>query len=336
MQQGMLSSLLLSMMLVLGAAPQANAAEMQSQEVKQWLQDQQLQDKVAQLLQYVIEDEIDSLKFAIERLALPQQEIARYLLLRKIDQQEIYLTPKMAMFVEEQQAMAPTYHVLERGDGYEFSVPAFNYPSIASRILKRWHQDQSSLGFKLAAERHELRLKDWLSGSAYQVQAREALFISELDSLSASAIQYLSEQFTKQAVTSWLPSSQVMVRLAQVSEDAQVYAILWRMRADQTILNEMERLARVGDTFSLQQVMQATNNPSLKESALKALTGIKPMTEPVKQFLVARMSTAGDATYVAQQLASQGYHSWLRELADSNSDVNSRALLSVISQSLTE
>ncbi len=331
MQQGMLSSLLLSMMLLVGS-PTSNATEMPAQEVTQWLQNPQLQDKVAQFLQYAIEDDIDTLKFALQRLALPQQEVVRYLLLQKLDQQEIYLTPKMAMFVEEQQAMAPAYQVLERGDGYEFSVPAFDYPSIASRVLKRWHQNQSSLGFKLAAERHDLDLKSWLSGSAYQVQAREALFVSEVDSLSASAIEYLCQQLTQEAVTSWLPSSTIMVRLAQVSENKQVYSLLWRMRTDSYIANELERLARISDTFSLQQIMLATNNPSLKETALKILTQVRPMNDEVKEFLIARLSLSDDATYVAKELVSQGYRSWLEELVNTNHRVKGRIILSAIGQ----
>ena len=55
--------------------------------------------------------------------------------------------------------MVPTYQVLERGDGYEFSVPAFNYPAIAHRLLKQWQQDQSTLAFVLEAERGELIFK---------------------------------------------------------------------------------------------------------------------------------------------------------------------------------
>ncbi len=78
--------------------------------------------------------------------------------------------------------------------------------------------------------------------------------------------------------------------------------------------------------------MQATGNPSLKEPALKALTQVKPMSEEVKTFLIARMSLADDAPYVAKELASQGYHSWLEELANSNQGVKSRLILSAIGQ----
>ena len=110
MQQGMLSSVLLSGLLLIGM-PLASATEMQPVVVQQWKQDEQIQTKVAELLQYAVEDEVDSLKFALQRLALPQQEVARFLLLQKIEQQDVALTSKMAIFVESQQKLVPTYQV---------------------------------------------------------------------------------------------------------------------------------------------------------------------------------------------------------------------------------
>lgn len=330
MQQGMLSSVLLSALLI--GVPVVSATEMAPDRVELLLEDEQIHQKVAQLLQYAIEDNIDSLNFAIERLSLPQQEVSRYLLLNKIEQQQIILTPKMALFVEQQKALVPTYQVLERGDGYEFSVPAFNYPAIASRLLKQWRQDQSTLDFVLQAERGELDLKEWLSGSDYQVQTREALLVRELDSLSPEAVGNLTQQLTNSAVVSWLPSSNVMVRLAQVSEDADVYKLVWLMRADFNSQQELMRLAAVADEFSIQQIMQAAQNPSLKEHALKELTRIKPMRQDVKTFLVERMELKDDASFVAQELARQGYSNWLEELASHNQKVRSGAILSALSK----
>ena len=331
MQQGMLSSVLLCTSLLIGA-PTVAAKEMQPEKAELLLQDQQIHLKVAELLQYAVEDNIDSLNFALERLSLPQQEVARFLLLKKIEDQNVILTPKMALFVEQQKAMVPTYQVLERGDGYEFSIPAFNYPAIASRLLKQWQQDQSTLEFVLSAERDELDLKQWLSGSDYQIQAREALLIRELDSLSPEAVQGLVVQLTGEAVTSWLPSSQVMVRLAQVSENPDVYKLLWLMRADFQSQSELSRLAKVGDEFSVNQIMLASHNPSLKEQAIKELTRIKPMTDEVKAFLIDRMAIRDEASMVATELANQGYTSWLEELASHNQKVRSSAILNVLSQ----
>ncbi|KJY84355.1 hypothetical protein TW81_03995 [Vibrio galatheae] len=330
MQQGMLSSVLLSIALLTGVP--AAATEMDPQRVEQWLQEPQVHDKVAELLQYAIEDDTDGLNFALQRLALPVQEASRYLLLKKVEEQNLILTPKMAIFVEEQQSMVPTYQVLERGDGYEFSIPAFNYPAIANRLLKQWRQDQSTLTFILDAERGELILKQWLSGSDYQIQAREALLIRELDSLSPQAVDKLAKQLTQAAVVSWLPSSQVMVRLAQVSEDPEVYKLLWLMKADFQSESELVRLAQVADKFSIEQVMRASTNPSLQARAITELTKVKPMSGEVKEFLIARMASSDDAKFIAGELARQGYHSWLEELASNNQKVNSRAILSVLSQ----
>jgi len=224
---GETDALLLSISLALGMT-NAVATEMPPEKVELWLQSDHMHDKVAELLLHVVEDDLDSLNFSLQRLAFPQQEVARYLLLQKLEQQEFILTPKMAIFVEQQKVMVPTYQVLERGDGYEFSIPAFNFPAIASRLLKRWQQDQSTLDFVMQAERKELELRHWLTEGS-------------------------------EVVVSWLPSSEVMVRLAQVSEDPQVYKLVWLMKVDHHSQNELSRLAKVGDTFAQQQIMQVSD-----------------------------------------------------------------------------
>ncbi|HHJ3243365.1 TPA: hypothetical protein ACQJOV_004505 [Vibrio parahaemolyticus] len=329
MQQGTLSSLLLSLSLL--TLPVAvSAKEMQESVVEQWLQDTQIQTKVSELLEYVVRDEVDSLKFSLDRLAFPQQEVVRFRLLEKLEQQNIILTPRMALFVESQVRLTPTYQMLERGDGYEFSVPAFNYPAIASRLIKRWKQDQSTLDFVLHAERKELNLQQWLTGTSQQIQTRESLLIRELDSLSPSALKALTTQLTQANVTSWLPSTAVVVRMAQVSQDKAMYDLLWRMRADYNSQQELKRLADTGDAFSLQQLMNATINPSLKPHAIRLLTKSNPLSPEVKQFLIAKMALSEEATLVARQLAQQGHQTWLEELISSNRQVKARQIEQVL------
>ncbi|EID7699604.1 TPA: hypothetical protein ACQYCZ_004450 [Vibrio parahaemolyticus] len=329
MQQGMLSSLLLSLSLL--TLPVAvSAKEMQESVVEQWLQDTQIQTKVSELLEYVVRDEVDSLKFSLDRLAFPQQEVVRFRLLEKLEQQNIILTPRMALFVESQVRLTPTYQMLVRGDGYEFSVPAFNYPAIASRLIKRWKQDQSTLDFVLQAERKELNLQQWLTGTSQQIQTRESLLIRELDSLSPSALKALTTQLTQANVTSWLPSTAVVVRMAQVSQDKAMYDLLWRMRADYNSQQELKRLADTGDAFSLQQLMNATINPSLKPLAIRLLTKSNPLSPEVKQFLIAKMALSEEATLVARQLAQQGHQTWLEELISSNRQVKARQIEQVL------
>lgn len=331
MQQGMLSSLLLSLFLFC-AWPSAASIEITSDTVQKWLQEEQIRHKSAELLQYAVHDEFDSLRFSLQRLALLPQEAARFLLLQKIEQLDLALTPNMVIFIEEQQALAPTYQVVEKEQGYEFSTPAFDSSAIASCLLKRWRQEQTILDFLVKAERQELVLKTWLSGTQYQVKIRETLLIRELDTLSPSALAALIEQLTSEPVTGWLPSTQVMVRLAQVSEDPKIYKLLWLMRVDFSIQQELTRLASVSDEFAIKQIMAASENPSLKVQAIKALVRISPMRSDIRDFLIAKMSINEEVNLVATALVEQGHSRWLKDLLVSNSQVKSRGILQALSQ----
>ncbi|HDY7489050.1 TPA: hypothetical protein RQK89_004366 [Vibrio vulnificus] len=313
MQHGLLSSLLLSLSLFW--MPQiALAKEVPADTVQQWLQDQQVESKVSELLDYALRDKTNELKFSLERLALPQQEVVRYVLLDKLEKNQVILTPRMALFVESQIKRTPAYQVVEKGEGYEFTVPAFNYPAIASRLIKRWKQDQSTLEFILLAEQGKLDLQTWLSGSTNQVQLRESLLLKELDSLSPEALERLVSQLVDKPITTWLPSSSVVVRFAQVSERSDVYHLVWRMKADHNSQAELTRLASMGDEQALQQVMAAALNPSLKEQAIQVLASKHPLSQDVKQFLITRMALPDDAALVAKELSKQGHERWLQEV----------------------
>jgi hypothetical protein len=302
-------------------------------DAERWLSEPQVQHKATELYQRIVDEDIDGLNFSLQRLSLPAQEVVRYLLLKEIEQQKIPLSTRMALFIERQKLISPTYHILQRGDGYEFSVPAFNYPAVAFRLLKRWQNDKDTLAFVLDAEREKLDLQQWLTGDEYELKEREALLIRELGGLSSSAVKVLVEQITLEAVISWLPSSQVMVRLAQVSQDREVYRLLWLMKVDFSIESELIRLANSRENFALEQVMLAAgSNPSLKNLAIQKLTQLKPMPTKVKAFLVTLMSGSDDARFVANELMRHGYSTWLEELVATNQSVHTNAILSVIAQ----
>ena len=331
MLQGWLASFLLGFAVVI-MSPAAASKEMAKEEVDYWLNSEQVKLKVSEFIRLVEKDDIDSLKFSISRLALPQQEVARFLLLKNIEQRDIILTSKMAIFVRGQQSLPPTYTVLERGEGYEFSVPAFNYPAISSRLIKQWQNDQKTLDFILLTESGQLNLREWLSeGSDYDNQNRESVLVNEFDSLSPKGSDFLIGQLTNTKVTEWLPSTRVLVRMAQVSEDEQLYQLLWKMRADHNSQSELERLAALETPFSQQQIMLAAMNPSLKNQALSELAQINPLPDEVKQFLVSRMTTSDDASFVAQQLAQYGHSGWVRDVVSTNSDVKENLILRALS-----
>lgn len=331
MLQGWLASILLSITVLLSPFALASK-EMTRDEVNHWLESPLIQQKVDEYMALVLSDDTDELKFALNRLALPQQEVARFLLLHEMEQQALILTSKMAIFVKSQKSLPPTYTMLERGDGYEFTVPAFNYPAISARLMKRWHSDQKTIEFILQVEQEQLVLRDWLSeGSDYDVQIREDLLVKEFDSLSPEANAYLTHQLTETTITEWLPSTRVLVRMAQVNQDEKLYELLWKMRADYHSQLELERLATLKTPFAQQQIMLATRNPSLKEQAIVELARINPLPEEVKAFLVTRMTKVDDASFVASQLAQNGHDGWVRDVASSNRQVKSSLILQALS-----
>lgn len=330
MQHGLLFSLFLSLLF---AWLPASAVEISPASQNKLLHDVQLKAKVSELVDLALKDEIDSLSFAIERIALPQQEVARYLLLQYLQDQRVALSSPMVSFIEQQKKIAPVYQILEKGNGYEFTVPAFDYIAIAHRLLKQWRQDQSVVDFMVQAESQELDLQQWLSGPEYLVQERQALFIREFDQLSDKAQTALVEQISEAKVVSWIPASEVMVKMAQTTQNPKLYKLLWLMRADFYIEQELSRLSQQGGEFARQQMMLAADNPRLSTQALQNLVKISaPLSDDVRNFLVRRLENASDAPIVAQALAEQGYDSWLKELLRNNRHVESQAILQVLTQ----
>ncbi|ENS5608360.1 hypothetical protein ACE1RU_003259 [Vibrio mimicus] len=304
----------------------ALANDINASERQRWLEDEQTQQKVEELYTLVLQNEVDRLQFSLQRISYPAQEVTRFLLLQKIEQNKVILTEELAAFIASQKSQTPNYLIAERGDGYEFSVPAFDYASIAHRLLKQAQQQQEILMFVLQAENGELILRQWLSGSAAQVESRQRLLLAELDRLSPLAIERFVSQITAEQVTSWLPATTVMVQLARHSQNSDLYQRLWLMKANDELRQEVARLGGQADVFAQRQLMLAVANPSLKQEALQALVGIRPMSIEVEQFLIEKLGQSENASQVASVLAQSGYQGWLRELVSSNQAVKRKAI----------
>ncbi|QXC57345.1 hypothetical protein KSS82_19335 [Vibrio mimicus] len=323
MQQGWLYIVLL---FLLSWQNFALANDINASERQRWLEDEQTQQKVEDLYILVLQNEVDRLQFSLQRISYPAQEVTRFLLLQKIEQNKVILTEELAVFIAVQKSQTPNYLIAERGDGYEFSVPAFDYAAIAHRLLKQAQQQQDILMFVLQAENGELILRQWLSGSAAQVESRQRLLLTELDRLSPQAIKQLAAQITTEQVTSWLPVTTVMVQLARYSQNPDLYQRLWLMKANDELRQEIARLGEQADIFAQRQLMLAVANPSLKQEALQALVGIRPMSIEVEQFLIEKLGQSDNASQVASVLAQFGYQGWLRELVSSNQAVKRKAI----------
>jgi hypothetical protein len=329
MQQGMLASILLSLLLLISSS--VSSAEISPSSRDALLQSSALKDKVDELMKYVKSNDVDTLRFTLNQLAFPQQESLRFLLLKRIDEQRSVLTVSMKHFIVEQRTLTPVYYVVQQGDGYEFSLPAFDYPNIANRILKTWIQDKSVLNFILKAEHNQLNLRKWLSGDKKQVHDREDLLIREIDSLTPEAVHSLISQLTGEDVTTWLPSTRVMLTLVEKSQDEKLYKLFWLMRADSNMQKELQRLSTLADKpFALKQIVLASHNPRLKRQALLLLTKLPRLPDDVKSYLVTQMNSHDETYYIAHSLIEHGYRHWLKELLASNVKINRQVVSQVL------
>lgn len=330
MRQGLLASILLSTSLMVGVV---SASEIQPTFAKSLLVDAQLKKKVDELHQYLIDGDIITLNFSLNRLSMPQQEAVRFMLLQQIEQQKLILDPKGTIWLRAQLTKHPTYMIKEQGDGYVVTKLAFDYSSIASRVLNQMSKDQQVLDFILAAEEHSLVLSEWLVGDPHEVRVRQSIVLAELDSLTPEALAYLSGQITDGPISVWLPTTEIVVRLAQLSQDPAVYKILWKMRTDQHSISELTRLSRLApDKFATDQLIAATSNPSLKQSAFASLAQLHPLPSDVEQFLLAKLSHIQDGGAVALHLANYGHGSWLESLSNSRNKVRKQHVRFALSQ----
>jgi hypothetical protein len=283
---------------LIAAALPVWAEQLSDSEVAQWLQDTRLNSMADNLVTQALNGELAEVEFQLEQVKYPQQEALRTLFVQKLSDSNITLTTPLAQLVEKQMHVPSVYHIVEQGDGYEFKVPAFNYPSIAASILKDWNKQQSVMSFYLQAEAGTLDFRRWLSA---EPKVREMLFLAEFKSLSIKAQLNIADQVRSEASKAWVPSSRVMVEIAKVTQRTDVYALLWKMKADGVIERELDRLAtsRQGDLL----IMAASHSSHYTQS-IDLLTRFSEPSDSVKLYLQSEIDRSGQQSIVVDYLKS--------------------------------
>lgn len=301
--------------------------EVTQEEVNIWLHDPQAQDLVDHIYKDVLLDKPDAVQTALQAIPLPTQETVRFLLLKKMETEGIVLTSEMADFIQTIQQHPPIYMVSEHGNDYIANMPVLNSSLVAHRLLINWQQDQARSEFLIAVEKHDLNFLSWLKSHPEQIQVRENILLSEADDLSPEALQYLVEQLVGTPIIEWVPSSKVVVKLAQLTLDERLYRLLWKMKVESATNKEIKRLAKVGDDFSINQLILATQNPTLKPAAIESLIQIRPVTPTIKDFLLKELNSESDRVVIAQQLMASAHRDWLMDLLENNKINNAQSLL---------
>jgi len=310
------------LLLLAGSLEPAMAVEVSEQEVKQAATSPQVQNRVAALTTLYDRSDFRALEFNLSQLALLQQEAVRAQLVRHgVDSGE--LDQAKATWLQTQAERKPAFTVVEQGDGYLVTQSAFHYGAQARSLVMQWQQVLLAQDMVRDAEEGDLVLSTWLAGDLRTQKNRRDIFLKHLSQLSEQAVELLVLQFSSDTKLMWLPDNGVIARLAATSGDEQMYHLLWRRRTDQYSLAELNRLAAQAPApNSVEQLMAATINPSLKPLAYKALITLKPLPLTAREFLREKLDEVDDGQMVAYELAQHGYVQWLEQLAsDSRNQV---------------
>ncbi|WP_261816274.1 hypothetical protein [Vibrio gallicus] len=297
------------------------AAEINPQQRELLLQNTRVQSAAQNISSLALTGQSDQAQFQLQRIKYPQQEAARYLAIKTIADKDPNYTSDLAVFLDRQKRVAPTLQFVQNGDGFRFSTPAFGYQILAQRLLDEWQLNEKVMSFYIGVETEQLELRSWLSGDANVAAQHERLLIESVNSLSSDGLQFIIDQITASKVVSWLPSSKVMVALASVSKDPQLYSLLWKMKSDGSIDKELDRLGHQDSSFAHQQLMVASDNPSLNKQSLHLLSRYVKTSAQVQDFLVGKMRNQQQAQIISNSLLSYGYENWLKQLLQDNPSI---------------
>ncbi|MDO6543229.1 hypothetical protein [Photobacterium sanguinicancri] len=315
MRQGLC---MIPLLLTMWTAP-ALAQDVSEQQVLDTLASAQVQTRVNALTTLYKRNDFRALEFNLSQLPpLSQEAVREKLVLFAVEFGQV--DQAKATWLAEQAGRKPTFTIVEQGDGYLVTKAAFHYGAPARTLIQHWEHQLQADDMVRKAESGTLQLSHWLTTDAVVQKRRRDLFLERVDTLSPDAIATLVTQFQSDNQLMWLPDNAIIASLAAHSGDSKMYQLLWRRRTDTYSYQELTRLTEMVPTpLALEQLMAATTNPSLKRQAYRSLITLRPMPASTRQFLIAKMGEVDEGQVVAQQLAQQGYTSWLRQLATSHS-----------------
>ncbi|CAM3128948.1 hypothetical protein [Vibrio rarus] len=310
MHKKLLATLLAAM---LSCSFAVQAIDLSVQKKQQMLADSQSQDIAKQIVSLAFSGQSDEANFRLLRVKQPEQEVVRYLVIKTISDRHPEYTSDLAVFVDTQRKVVPSLRIVDQGEGFRFSSPAFSYQQRAQRLIDSWKLNDQEIELYIGVENEKLALRTWLTEDPELSSQREKLLIDNVDKFSPQALNFLIDQITDENVVSWLPSSDVMVAMATVSRNPHLYSLLWKMKAGNAQSRELERLGQDGSDFSIQQLILASENPSLNKRSLQLLAKYAPASQHADDFLVSRMANQNDAKVITTSIEAYGYGRWFNE-----------------------
>ncbi|WP_033135869.1 hypothetical protein [Aeromonas finlandensis] len=237
---------------------------------------------------------IDSLLVTLSR---EQREFLLLQLLRDIPVSEP-ASPALQAWVEAQAGKAPQWLVEQQVDGFLVQQPAYDFSARARLLLCQWQQQRWQASYRQQLAQGRFRLKSiYYRGNPDIARQQQALLLA-FDQVPLSLWRRTARQLAAQNI--YLPDNRLLLHLLQRTGEPTLYARLWRQPVDQDTLAALPTINRFhqgGVASAL--LIAASDNPQLKEPALRQLSVISPLPQQAQRYLLVELANRQYGALVA-------------------------------------
>ncbi|MDD1793473.1 hypothetical protein LRP50_10075 [Enterovibrio sp. ZSDZ42] len=236
-----------------------------------------------------------------------------------------HMTPEREKFLVKISHQQPKYLVKSQGNGYWVTMPAFNYAGEAKWVLNRWEIKLLENEANRLLNYDQLSLAKWLSFSSADYALRREALVSLISHLTLPALAKLETLYINDKSMVWSPDNAVLAALTSRTGSDELYNLLWLRRTDNYSLEVLQKLDVPPITeLDIDQMIAATVNPVLADTALRQLSSLNPLPDSVKAFLLKKIGDRRQGEAIVVLLAKKGHRGWLLRMQKQASGVTRR------------
>lgn len=234
-------------------------------------------------------------------------------------------TQELNAFLRQLATQQPQFLLQTQQDGYWVTMPAFHYSSEARKVLNTWQYRSLMKQLDTLITYRQLTLSDWLVFSAKDYGLRRDALLAVLEKRSSADLTHLATQYLNDKTLIWSPDNAVLAKLASLTGNSELYGRLWRRGTDSYSLEALQNLReRENNSLAVAQMMAATGNPSLRDTAYRQLASLKPLPPDVQDFLAEKIAEKQQGMMIARLVAKEGHDQWLSSLLGNADRVSRR------------
>lgn len=250
----------------------------------------------------------------LDSLPSAQSEPLRWWLLQGLSGSERPAAPTRT-WVAAQSKRVPSTLTSQTQDGFLVSLPRYDYPALARRLLQSWQQLdwQGQYGYELAAGKLNLRsIYRWNNPN---LERQQSALLAALAQAPNPVRLQLAQAVARTPL--YLPDNRLIYTLLDYTGSSELFFTLWRRPVDDDSLRALALVSRFHEGNAAGELLlSAAAEPGLNSAAMLALGALHPLPDPVRSYLHRELGIGPDGVALAKLLKPRAESLQLILLAD--------------------